>query len=458
MADDHPTPEALEQFILGQLCTNEMRDIAWHLLNGCAECQAATSTLWEPADSFEHPDIFELSASPEETCDGYDAVLDRVFEKVAATEAGLAEQRAASRNLLAELMQVPPERQHLMIANSQRFRKRVLCDLLIEESHETGFQDPRRAVELARLAVQLSDRLTAEECGGGDFQESLRARAWAHLGNAFRVSSRFDEAESALAVAEGLLNGGRVGLHDRARVLALLASLRRAQQRFGEALLLFDRVAAIYKKLGQWNLLGRTLLQKSLVCGEAGDGDAEMALLRRSLDLIDPQTDARLFLAARHNLIHALHESGRSREAFALLFHTRPLYLKTGDRMNLLKLRWLEGLVASGLQRLEQAEAAFREVREGYASLGLDYDAALASIELASLYATQGRTVDVLRVAEETLAIFQSRNTHREALAALLVLCGAARRDRAGSGLVRQVSDFLKRARNNPELRFSPIS
>jgi tetratricopeptide (TPR) repeat protein len=459
MTDCHPTPEALEQFILGQLSTSEMREIAWHLLNGCADCQSVTSTLWEPADSFEDPEIFALAASQEdEACDGYDEVLDRVFEKVAATEAVLAEQRAAGRSLLAELMQVPPERQHLLITNSQRFRNRVLCDLLIEESHETGFQDTRRAVELARLAVQLSDLLTAEDCGGGDFRESLRARAWAHLGNAFRINSRLDEAESALAVAEELLNGGRVGIHDRARVLALVASLRRAQQRFGEALLLFDRVVVIYKKLGQWNLLGRTLLQKSLVCGEAGDGELEMSLLRQALDLIDPQTDARLFLAARHNLIHALHESGRSREAFALLFHTRPLYLKMGDRMNLLKLRWLEGVVSSGLQRLEQAEAAFREVREGYANLGLDYDAALASIELASLYALQGRTADVLRVAEETLAIFQSHNTHREALAALLVLCNAARRDQAGIGLVRQVSDFLKRARNNPDLRFSPVS
>ena len=149
-------------------------------------------------------------------------------------------------------------------------------------------------------------------------------------------------------------------------MLSFLASWRKEQQRFGEALQIFDRVAAIYKKLGQWNLLGRTLLQKALVCGEAGDGEGEMKLLRRALDLIDPQADPRIFLAARHNLINALYESGRVREAFALLYHTRPLYLKAGDRMNLLKLRWLEGVVAFGLQRIDQAEAAFREVRDSF--------------------------------------------------------------------------------------------
>ncbi|HEX4962462.1 MAG TPA: tetratricopeptide repeat protein [Thermoanaerobaculia bacterium] len=457
---DHPTPDALELFILGQLSAAEMREIAWHLLNGCPHCQQTTATLWEPGDSFEDPEIFAVAEEEEDVdvVDGYDSVLDRVFERIGATEAILAEQRAQGRSLLAELMQVPAERQHLLIGNSQRFRKRILCDLLLEESHETGFQDPVRAVGLARLAVLLADRLSAEECGGEEVHESLRARAWAHLGNAHRINSNLREAESALALAEGLLAAGRVSLFDRARVLSLVASLRRSQQRYAEALHLFGRVTAIYKKLGQWSLLGRTLLQKSLVCGEAGDGETEMSLLRRALDLIDPQTDPRLFLAARHNLIHALHESGRSREAFALLFHTRPLYLKMGDRMNLLKLRWLEGAVASGLQRLDQAEAAFREVREGYAGMGLDYDAALASLDLASLYATQARTTDLLRVVEETLAVFQARSTHREALAALLVLCSAARQQQAGADLVRQVAGFLKRVRNNPDLRFSPVS
>jgi tetratricopeptide (TPR) repeat protein len=457
---DHPTPDALEQFILGQLSTAETREIAFHLLNGCSHCQQATSTLWEPADSFEDPTILDVTCDEEDeaaaaAADGYDAVLDRVFEKVAATEAAFAAQRVQAGGLLAELMQVPAERQHLLVTNSQRFRSRALCDLLVEESHETGFQDPQRSVELARLALLLVGRLTPADCGGEDVHESLRARVWAQLGNAHRIHSNLNEAEEALAVAQELMAAGGVGLFDRARVLALLASLRRAQEQFAEALRLFDRVAGIYKKLGQWNLMGRTLLQKSLVCGEAGDIEAEMSLLRRALELIDPQNDPRLFLAARHNLIHALNESGRSREAFALLFHSRPLYLKVGDRMNLLKLRWVEGLVAAGLHRHDQAEAAFREVREAYAGLGLDYDAALASLDLAGIYVAQSRTADLLRVTEETLAVFQSRSTHREALAAVLALCSAARQEQAGVGLVRQVSDFLKRSRNNPNLQFS---
>jgi tetratricopeptide (TPR) repeat protein len=448
---DHPTSDALEQFLLGLLAPAEMREVARHLLDGCTECQDATSTLWEPGDELDDPMILAAADLSDEGRDDYDAVLDRVFDRAVAAEAGLLEEQALAARLHDELLQCPAARRHLLLTNCQRFRSRMLCERLIDDSHEAGFVEPRQAIDTARLAVLLAGHLTAAECAGGEtVLTGLRARAWANLGNAYRIGSEYLACEEAFGEAEALLSEGGISLIERARVLTLLASWRKAQSRFDEALQLFDRVCAIYKKLGQWSLLGRTLLKKSMVCGEAGDGEGEMRLLRRALDLIDPQEDSRTFLAARHNLINALHESGRSREAFALLFHTRPLYLKTGDRMNLLKLRWLEGLVAFGLQRLEQAEAAFREVREAFIEMEVGIDAALASLDLAGVYILQGRTADVRRLAEETLTIFQAHHTHREALASLLTFCSAARMERAELDLLREVSGSLKRARNQP--------
>lgn len=446
----HPEPGVLERFVLGQLSPPEMRETARHLLAGCPRCQEITASLWEPVDLCEDP----VALTGEEDA-AYDAVLDRVFEKVVAAESRLAEQRATGRRLFEDLLQCPAERRHLLLVNSRRFRSRMLCERLIEASYEACFEDPRRAVEMARLAVEAVERLDDSDCGGAEALAGLRVRAWAHLGNAYRTSFDLENSEAAFATTESLLEESQISLVEKAKVLSLMASWRKVQRRFAEALQVFDRVAAIYKRLGQWDLLGRTLLQKALVCGEASDGEGEMKLLRRALDLIDPQADPRVFLAARHNLINALYESGRVREAFALLYHTRPLYLKTGDRMSLLRLRWLEGLVAFGLQRTDQAEAAFREVREAFRELGLDYEAALASLDLAGVYVVQGRSTDVSRVAEETLKIFQSYNTHREAIAALLVFCSAARLNQAGLDLVRQVSAFLKRVRNNPDFRFS---
>lgn len=359
--------------------------------------------------------------------------------------------------LYAELLRHPIARRHLLVGNSARFRNRRLGELLLERSHEAGFSEPARAVELARLGATLAEALTAEDCGGAEACDGFYVRAWAQLGNAHRIAAGHPAAEQAFARVSKRLGERRIGPLDTARVLDLEASLRRDQRRFPEAARLLDRVIAIYQRLGEWSLLGRALKQKSMVCGEAGDLDSEMALLRRALDLLDPNEEPRTFLAARHNLITALHLSGRSREAFSLLFQTRPLYLKMGDRMNLLRMRWLEGMVAQGLERMEQAEVAYREVREAFLDLGLDYDAALASLDLAGALLRQGRSAEVRCLAEEMHAVLRSRELHPEAMVALSCFCRAAQAETAGTELVDAVADFLKRARNDSALRF-PLS
>jgi tetratricopeptide (TPR) repeat protein len=368
----------------------------------------------------------------------------------------LESDRQHARVLYAELLRHPPAHQQLLVANSVRFRRRTLAELLLEESHQAGFQEPARAADLAALAFAVSETLSVAQCGGQEGHDSLTTRALAQVGNAQRIRSDHAGAERAFAKVAALLEQGRIGLLDRARVLDQLASLRKDQRRFAEALQLLAEVISIYQQLGHWNLLGRALCQKASVCGEAGDVETEMAILRRALDLLDPEEAPRIFLVARHNLITALNQSGRSREAFTLLFHTRPLYLRLGDRMNLLRMRWLEGEVAQGLDRIEQAETAFREVRQEFTELGLDYDAALASLDLAACLIQQGRLAEVRQLAEEMLAIFAAREIHREAMGAILFFCHAAKLEKAGTVLVREIADFLKNARNDKDLRFTP--
>jgi tetratricopeptide (TPR) repeat protein len=391
----------------------------------------------------------------------YDAVLDRVFSRVTLEEAGLDAARRRAGGLFEELMHHPPARQQLLVQNSSRFRDRMLCERLLAASHEEGFSDPPRSQQLARVALAVVDRLAKQvelqEPAAPDLLAGLRARTWAQLGNALRICSDHEGAAAAFRSAEALLAAHpRLGLMDKARVLDLRASLHRDRRQFSEAAHLLDRVIAIYRRLGQSKLMGQTMAQQGYVLLEARDVEGCMVLLRRALELIDPQEDPRWYLIVRHNLIVALLEDGKPREAFALLFHTRPLYLKMGDRSHLLRLRWLEGKVAQGLHRLEQAEAAFREVRDAFVDLGSEYDAASVSLDLAAVYAQQGRTAETRRLAQEMLVFFESHQIHREAMAAFLVFCKAAQMEQAGIGLVQEVAAFLKQARNTPDLRFVP--
>ncbi|HWM95302.1 MAG TPA: hypothetical protein VN493_31395 [Thermoanaerobaculia bacterium] len=449
MTETHPPRPVLERFVLGDLQTAEMKQVSQHLLSGCSECRRATASLWERGGVGEREPSGGRSV--------HDEVIDRIFRVILVREAETARERAQGRELFEELMRHPPARQHLLVSNSGRFRSRMLCEILLEQAHEAGFREPSRATVLARLGVAIAERMAelAKEDREEEGVAGLRARAWAQLGNALRINLDYDGAEQAFETATSLLDMQRITSLETARVLDFEASLRRDQRRFDEATRLMDRVISIYRKLGQRSLLGRSLQQKSLICGETGDVEVEISLLRRALELLSPDEEPRIFLAARHNLISALCDSGRPREAFALLFHTRPLYLKQGDRLNLLRLRWLEGTVALGLQRHEQAAVAFREVREAFLELGLDYDAALASLDLAEVYAAQGRTSDVRRLADEMLEVFRSRRIHREALGALSVLQQAAQMERAGLVLVQEVGSFLRKARHHPDLQFT---
>ncbi len=446
---DHPSPEVLEHFLLAQLPASESRRVIRHLLTGCLECQQLAGAAWKRTQ----PGAVTLPIDP--ALDArYDEVLDRVFARVARVEQLLFRQRAEAHALLATLESHPIQRQRLLLRNSAKFRSRALCEHLIEASQERGFRDPERALELGQLAIEIARDLPSEGAGA-DLLSPLESRAWAQVANAHRILGQLEEAERSFETAEELLAEARgVGLFDEARLFDLKASLRRDQRRWPEALELHDRVIGIYQGLGQRHLMGRAYAQKATVISEIGDFATSISLLRRALELLDPKEEPRMFLAARHNLIWALCESERFREAFALLFHTRPFYLQAGDRMNLLRMRWLEGQVSAGLGRFELAEAAFQEVRQAFGELSLDFDGALVSLDLAVLLARQGRATEVQRIAEEILTIFRSRSVHREAIAAIALLKRAADQQRAEAALVRQVSTFLRRSRSNPELAF----
>jgi hypothetical protein len=83
------------------------------------------------------------------------------------------------------------------------------------------------------------------------------------------------------------------------------------------------------------------------------------------------------------------------------------------------------------------------------------YSAALADLEIAVLLLAEGRSAEVKAMARELVAAFESRNIHREALAALRLFQEAAEREEATAELARQVLRYLFRARYDQGLRFT---
>ena len=128
--------------------------------------------------------------------------------------------------------------------------------------------------------------------------------------------------------------------------------------------------------------------------------------------------------------------------------------IETGNELDLIRALWVEGGVAAGLGRREQALAALGQVRRYFNAHRIAYDAALASLELAILYLEEGRAGEVKRLAEEMYWIFKDQGVRQETSAALRLFYEAARKEEATAELARRLVEFLTKARHNPALRF----
>lgn len=399
--EGHPSREILHRIAQGTASADEVRDAVRHLLQGCMSCskeieQARRTEKLAPAS--------------------YDDAIQRLRRKIA--EGGLEALREpeSPRALYSELLAHEAVEGLAQVHSTRRYASLALCELLLQKSRELGISDPTQARKAAEIAVRVAEQLDMDLYGAPVVQD-LRAVAWAYLAESRRVQAEVGLAQSAMEKAEHLLEDGSGDPLTQAELLTLKASLAGYCGRFEESLGLLNRAAAIYRHLGERHFLGRTLLKKGTILGNAGQHAAALRLIRRSIDLIDPTQEPRLIVCATHNLIWFLHESGREGEVTACLDGARRLYEKAGDRRQLNRLRWLEGKLANGAR---EAEGALLAAREGLAKEGLAYEAALAAMDLAVLYVQERREADMRRLADQIYPLFRSDDMYQETTAALL--------------------------------------
>lgn len=390
---------------------------------------------------------------PGEPAVDYNAIIERVFVEAARHERALAEERREAPALVTELEAQPPSRRLLLVRNSRRYQTWSVCQRLIDSSHRLAEDDPQQGRGLAELATEVADRLDVEHYGPAQVRD-MKAAAWSQYANAQRVVSDLRQAEEAFGIAEHFLAGGSGDLLALARLFDLKASLRRAQRRFDDSEALLAAAIDLYRKLRDPRHEGAALIKLAGVKARQGDFAHAIDLVQLGIALLDPVAERRLINLARGNLVVYLADAGRFLEAQALLARARRAQAKEGERIALLRLRWVEGKIAAGLGQAAEAERAYTEARQGFIDHALGYDAALVSLELAELYARQGRTGEMKRLAVEMIPIFRSRDVHREAIAALLVLRQAIEAEAATAAVIGDVRTFLSQARDNPRLRF----
>jgi tetratricopeptide (TPR) repeat protein len=442
---------------LGLASTDRKDAMRRHLESGCSPCHQEIfgmlgELLGEAPEAVEVPGaIFAAEAGGE---DGYDAAISRALEGALLK----LELRSKERQKLPEALETLGRKGPLTFGREapSRLRGPAGIEALLQKSWEARFENPQEMVLEAGLASTWAQGLDPERFGAGFIQE-LRCRALIELGNAYRVADELEQAQKTLdqadrVMVEGLEDGLEMDEMLALRLCDIQASLHADRRLFAESCEALDAIHMIHLQRGDRHLAGRALISKGAHKASQGNtGEAEQLILQ-GLEMIDAEREPALVLASLHNLLSLMVDRGQFREAQAILFRNRTQLSEAAGRINVLKLRAMEGRIAAGLGELALAEQIFREVTQELQNEHLSYKAALSSLELAAVLREMGRDAEAQAAILGAVEVFLRLGVDRVAIAAMLVLRKACEAGVTTPALLRATIHFLVRAENHPRL------
>jgi tetratricopeptide (TPR) repeat protein len=325
---------------------------------------------------------------------------------------------------------------------------------LLAKSWSLRHENPGLMVQYAFLAVRYAKRFTARRYGLEQVFD-LKGRAWAELGNAYRVLDQHDLAAEALLQARYLLE--ELGSGDESlliRLCELEASLAADRRQFGYAACLLLKILDFHQRTGDRHRAGRALIKRGLYMGYGGDPEEALRLLPEGLALVDEEREPGIVHSAIHNQLLFIVDCGRFSEGRIFrLRHSRILARDEG-RMNRLRLRWVEGRIEAGLGNLVSAETTFREVKQEFEESGRPYIASIVALDLAAVLLTQQLPQEAHEIVLAASKVFRAMRIEREGLAAVIVLRTTLERGKATVALAEDVAAFLRRLEHDPNARF----
>jgi hypothetical protein len=199
MISSHPDLETLTRFVRGTLGRERRREVELHLA-ACSTCGLRLETI-PPAPGPEtvvrwRAHLFEERRRRREESEEVQRNLGQTLRGVGHVIGALAEKQ------VQELLAASEHERRQRIRTEEGLPTLALCELLEARCRAAWLEDPDEAVELARLAVLVSERLDPGVYGG-DRIDNARAMAWMHLGNAFRIAAEWRQSRENLSeVAE----------------------------------------------------------------------------------------------------------------------------------------------------------------------------------------------------------------------------------------------------------------
>jgi tetratricopeptide (TPR) repeat protein len=437
----------LSALVRGELPVEEARALLLHLEEPCFECSGVAEMIRQDLRQ-DCPGDSELT--PEENA-AYDATISRVFQVILETHRSLQNEQVetakAAEILLGEKGLKAGRKLPRKLGEVARL------DALLAKSWSLRHESPSEMVQYAMLAMQHAQRLDTRRHGLEKVMD-LRGRAYAELGNAYRVLDQHDLAEENLDHARRVLELGSGNEALQVRLMDLEASLAADRRRFDLAAHYLLRVIEFHQRTGDRHLAGRAMISRGLYVGYSGNPDEAIRLLQEGRSLIDEQREPRLAYSVLHNQLLFIIESGSYWEAKKFRLRNVEVLSRDEGRTNSIGLRWIIGRIDAGLGILVSAEAAFREVIRDYEEIGRPYLASISALDLAAVLIAQNRPEEAKELAFGAAKVFQALRIEREALGAVIALCTAFELRRVDREWVEDVAEFLRRLERDPNAKF----
>jgi len=356
---------------------------------------------------------------------------------------GAADEKTLADRVWRSLDGRAVEEQQLIVSRQVVFNSPALFELLLEKSRAEGRRERERGIEVAELALA-----SISGCGRLTERSDLVARAWTWIANAHRLALDFRSAEQAFVQAKQALAMPREWANHlaEAEIPVYESALLVWQRRCDEAFVSASRGIELCCEHG----LGDLHIQALLVRGMAFEVDGQLkSVLQDTLEatrLIDVEKTPYLAVSARTGLISHLIKDGQLQEAEDNLRETYQLAAGLGSARLTTHLDWLQALLLVSRGSLSKGEDLLLAARAGFQREGEVYGAAIVGLDLALLYADQGNSRQVIRLAVEVLPVLKALRVFRDALAAFHMLQSAVEKERVDSALLHQVRAALQQS------------
>jgi tetratricopeptide (TPR) repeat protein len=318
-------------------------------------------------------------------------------------------------------------RKDLVQRDHQNFRGPAVAKAFLAEALSSLPADAEASARWAGLASLAAGIDQRHYCVNDVEQASLGLRADLYQANAIRCTGALDEAEVALQRA--IVEARTIDLRDPtfwAEAKWFVASLRRAQRRFPDAIREAHLSAALWRQGENPTREVLSLWQITSIYEQIGEPAAALRTIRRATAKAQELDDPKLSFGVRHGEVACLARAGLYASAAEAYEALMPEYINypthDGPRLTVL------ALIAAGQGRVTEADSYFRSSRSIFLAGNKAYDAALVTLDWSLFLLDQNRPEEVLPLAVSMGQAFEALGVARETLASWAIFQVAAER------------------------------